>query len=101
MQLYTQDAPGNMYFDSCLAEARTKRNGLLERLANPVYLADTFKDNYYHSIDHFLESHRGEYGFDMPGSDPVKASLADTYLKELSIVIDDIIRVKRARQDLI
>lgn len=98
IDLYQQDRASNPYFEHCLAEAQTKRNGLQERLADPTYLANVFKDNYFLSIDHFLESHRGEYGFDMPGPDPAKALRASQYLAELSAVIDDIIRVKNAQE---
>lgn len=98
MVLYMQDAAGNPYFDHCLAEASTHRDGLQERLANPVYLANTFKNTFYQSIDHFLDSHRGEYGPDMPGSDPGKARRASECLAQLSSVIDDIIRVKNAQR---
>lgn len=98
MKLYAQDVATNQYFEHCLAEARTHRNGLQERLANPAYLADVFKDTFYQSIDHFLDSHRGEYGFDMPNPDPAKAQLAGQYLSELSAIIDDIIRVKNAQK---
>ena len=94
--LYKEDKSNDPYFVHCLAEAETKRDGLQERLGDPVHLANVFKDNYFLSIDHFLESHRGEYGPDMPGADVNKARLAGGYLAELSTVIDDIIRVKNA-----
>ena len=95
MALYAQDAPGNTYFDHSLSEARTKRNGLQERLDDPAHLVDTFRDNYFLSISHFLDSHRGEYGPDMPGSNAEKALLADNYLQELRTVMDEIIRIGR------
>lgn len=99
ISLYKLENVSDTYFFHCLAEAETKRDGLQERLSDPVYLADVFKDNYFLSIDHFLESHRGEYGPDMPGADPYKARLAGKYLAELSAVIDDIIRVKNAQKE--
>lgn len=99
IELYQQDQDSSSYFAGCLAQATTKRNGLQERLANPVYLADAFKDTYYQSIDHFLDSHRGEYGPDMPGADPAKALLASQYLAELKHVMDDIIRIKNAQRE--
>lgn len=95
--LYQQDQD-SAYFAGCLAQAVTKRNGLQERLDNPAYLADVFKDTYYQSIDHFLDSHRGEYGPDMPGADPAKALVAGEYLAELKRVMDDIIRIKNAQR---
>ena len=96
IELYIQDAPSNTYFDHSLSEARTKRNGLQERLADPVHLTDTFRNNYFLSISHFLDSHRDEYGPDMPGSNSAKALLADDYLRELRAVMDDIIRIGQA-----
>ena len=96
MELYAQDAASNPYFKHCLAEASSHRDGLQQRLANPVYLANAFTGNYVLSIDHFLESHRGEYGHDMPGADPIKAEQASQYLHALKDVMDDIIRVGRA-----
>ena len=100
MALYAPDAPDSPYFTQCLAEARTQRNGLQERLddPNPASLAYVFKDNFYHSIDHFFESHRGEYGPDMPNPNPAKATTAARWLQELLAVIDDIIGVKRAQR---
>ena len=95
IELYKEDAASAPYFTHCLAEARAHRNGLQERLINPKYLADVFTGPFYQSIDHFLESHRGEYGFDMPGSDSKKATSADHYLRELNIIVDDIIRIKK------
>lgn len=78
--LFAQDAPNNIYFDQSLSETRTKRNSLQECLTNPACLTNTFQDIYFLSFSHFLDSHREEYGPDMPGSDPVKASLAASYL---------------------
>ena len=98
MELYAQDAPTNVYFDNSLSEARKHRNGLRERLGNPIYLADAFQDNFFQSIDHFLDSHRGEYGSDMPGSDPGKAQRAGQYLQALRGVMEDMIRIETAQE---
>lgn len=95
MVLYAQDAPSSDYFAHCLNQARSHRNGLQERLASPKYLADVFETTFVLSIDHFLESHRGEYEADMPGPDPAKAIVAGRYLAELRSVMNDIIRVGR------
>jgi hypothetical protein len=46
IELYQQDQNSSPYFAGCLAQALMKRNGLQERLANPMYLADVFKDTY-------------------------------------------------------
>lgn len=96
MEMYAQDEAGSPYFKHCLAEASSHRDGLQQRLGNPTYLADAFSGNYVLSIDHFLESHRGEYGYDMPGADPTKAENAGHHLQALKVVMDDIIRVGRA-----
>jgi hypothetical protein len=95
IQLYAQDAPSNVYFDRSLSEARTKRNGLQERLDDPAQLIDIFRSNYFLSISHFLDSHRGEYGSDMPSPNAVKKLLADRYLQDLCAVKDEIIRIGR------
>lgn len=95
IKLYAQDAPNNAYFDRSLSEARTKRNGLQERLDDPAHLVDTFRSNYFLSISHFLDSHRGEYGSDMPSPNAEKALLADSYLQDLCAVKDEIIRIGR------
>lgn len=95
MEIYAQDESGNPYFKHCLAEASSHRNGLQQRLGNSDYLANAFSGNYVLSIDHFLESHRGEYGHDMPGADPTKAEKAGHHLQVLKDVMDDIIRMGR------
>lgn len=98
MKLYAQDNSNSPYFQHCLAEAGAHRDGLAERLANPIYLADAFKDNFFISIDHFLDSHRGEYQPDMPNPNPAKAVIAGQYLLELRGVIEEMIRLQNAQK---
>lgn len=97
MELYKEDKGSSQYFEHSFAEAGAHRDGLVERLANPVYLADAFKDNFFISIDHFLDSHRGEYQSDMPNPSPAKAVVAGRYLLELREVMREIIRVQNAQ----
>ena len=93
INLYQQNANDSVYFDKCLREARTKVRGLQERLMSYEYLIDTFKGNYILSIDHFLSSHRGEYGPDMPGCDKEKELIANSYLEELRDVMNSMIKL--------
>ena len=96
IELYKQDAASNSYFEHCLAEAETKRDGLRDRLADPGSWTTTFRGTYYQSIDHFLDEHRGEYGPEMPGSDSAKSELAARYLNELRGAMKEMLRIGRA-----
>jgi hypothetical protein len=57
IQLYTPDAQDNKAWAvATIAEARTKRNGYLERLANPIVSA-AYTGTFVSSIMRFLDEH--------------------------------------------
>ena len=96
IELYKQDAANSPYFEHCLAEAQTKRDGLRDRLADANRWTTTFRGTYYQSIDRFLDDHRGEYGPEMPGPDSAKSELAARYLNELRRAMKEMLRIGRA-----
>ena len=93
MQLYEEDQHVHPYFVSALKDARSYRNSLLERIANPVYLRNTFEGTFFISLTHFLDNHWGDYLPDSPKSDVNKRNAIEKLRGELEEVVNEIIEV--------
>ena len=93
MNIYRCNHTNSVYFEKSVREVRSKIAGLQDRIKNENYLIDTFKGNYILSIDHFLSSHGGEYGPDMPGCDKEKELIANSYLEKLRDVMNSMIKL--------
>ena len=94
--LYTpEQGAGNRFADIAISEAKTKRNGLLERLADPATLEEVFICNYFLSISHFLDDHWDDY-HEYPVANPEKFKKREELHAELESVKQDIMRIQNS-----
>lgn len=95
IELYTPDIRnGNDFAARTVAQAISKRDGLLERLNDVSHLVDVFKSNYSLSIQFFIDEHWDDYR-EFPISDPTKFKRREALHAELLSVTKDIGQVRR------
>ena len=94
IELYTPDRHAeNDFADHTISETITKRNGLLERLADPATLEEAFTDNYFLSIMKFLDSHWDDYR-EYPIADAKKFERREALHAELKDIMNEIIFIQ-------
>lgn len=93
LELYAPDKQAeNDWADITLAETRTQRNGMLERLANPTKLSAAYTNTLILSIGHYLDSHWADYQ-NLPIANLEKQKQVEQQHAELEAIIKKIAQI--------
>lgn len=96
IQLYAPDKQAeNDWADITVAETRTKRNGLLERLAKPGEISAIYTNTLILSIGHYLDSHWADYR-EIPVANPEKRQQVERLHAELEAIINGVAQIHNA-----
>lgn len=87
IQLYASDKRvENDWADMTVAETRTQRNGMLERLTGPVKLSSVYTGTLVSSIRHYLDGHWADYQEDFPIANVQKRKRVEQLHAELEAI---------------
>lgn len=81
--------------DISVVDAKTQRNGLLERLATPRELTSTRTGTLVSAIGHYLDSHWADYQ-EVPVPNPEKRSRVEQLHAELEAIIKEVAPINNA-----